>query len=561
MFSIIGFTALAILALAFSVGSTQLPAPAKALLRVMAVLLFFLGLAIGSSVVVDNSEVGIVIKLYGSSLPNGDIIARNGEAGPQAQVLMPGYHFGYWPFLYEVSHQPVVTIHPGEVGFVSARDGRPLPDGTVFAPEWTSTNDMVDAVKFLSPNGGYKGPQTTVLTPGTYRFNTSLYDVTPMPAVTVAAGTVVVVKSNTGAVPSDTAGEVENVNGVPLAHKGFRGVWAEPILPGTYYLNTKAYEPIVVKTTQRVYTYQALSSNPHVRAGSKTEDPQDWAVTVRTKDGFTFPIDVRVVCAVEAKNAPHLVALLGNPDATVNDDQEQERLEVLEARVILPSIRAIFRNEAESKGALEFVAGRSEIESTANKAVATELAKARVTVLGVFLGNIHLDVTEAGRVLIQTQTDKEVALNQQKLYTQQQLAEKTRADLVRAREQADQQKNLAAAEFSVDIQKAQANAAIEKARGDAKALEITGEGRANAYGKMVETLGRDQVAQIELLKLVVEGGVRITPEVMVTSGSTTGLNDALAGTLLRSSANDGALTSRPRTKTPTPAETPAETGK
>jgi len=247
---------------------------------------------------------------------------------------------------------------------------------------------------------------------------------------------------------------------------------------------------------------------------------------------------VRVVCAVEAKDAPHLVALLGNPDVTVKDDQEGEQLEILEAKVILPAIRAIFRNEAESKGALEFVAGRSEIESTASKAVATELAKAKVTLSGVFLGNIHLDVTEAGKVLIQTQTDKEVALNQQKLYTQQQLAESTRANLVRAKEQADQQKNLAAAEFSIDIQKAQANAAIEKARGEAKALEITGEGRANAYRKLVETLGRDQVAQIELIKLVVEGKVRITPDVMVTGGNNSSVNDALAGTLLRNASID-----------------------
>ncbi|HEU5080503.1 MAG TPA: SPFH domain-containing protein [Opitutaceae bacterium] len=544
MVSIIAFTALAIVALAFSVVNAALPKAAKALLRVIAILLFVVGLMIGSSVVVDNSEVGIVVKLYGSSLPTGDIIARNGEAGPQAGVLMPGYHFGYWPFLYEVKHQPVITIRPGEVGFVSARDGRSLPEGSTFAPEWPSTKDMMDAVKFLSPNGGYRGPQTSVLTPATYRFNTALFDVTPLPALSVSAGTVTVIKSNTGAVPSASDGEIESVNGVPLVKKGFRGVWAEPMLPGTYYLNTKAYEPIVVKTTQRVYTYQALSSTPRARAGQKAEDPQDWAVAVRTKDGFTFPVDVRVVCAIEAKNAPHLVALLGNPDAVVKDDQESEQLEVLEAKVILPSIRAIFRNEAESKGALEFVAGRSEIEAAASKAVTAELAKSKITVYGVFLGNIHLDVTDAGRTLIQTQTDKEVALNQQKLYTQQQLAEKTRADLVRAKEQADQQKNLAAAEFSIDIQKAQANAAIERARGEAKALEITGEGRANAYRKLVESLGRDQVAQIELLKLVVDGRVRITPDVMVSSGGANGINDALAGTLLRNAASEATAAAR-----------------
>jgi hypothetical protein len=50
---------------------------------------------------------------------------------------------------------------------------------------------------------------------------------------------------------------------------------------------------------------------------------------------------------------------------------------------------------------------------------------------------------------------------------------------------------------------------------------------------MVKALGRDQVAQLELLKLVAEGKIQITPQVMVGGGGN-GI-DALVGTILHQS--------------------------
>ena len=54
-------------------------------------------------------------------------------------------------------------------------------------------------------HGGQRGPQTTILTPGNYRLNTYLWDVTIHNAVDIAEGFVGVVKSNVvGAAPSFT---------------------------------------------------------------------------------------------------------------------------------------------------------------------------------------------------------------------------------------------------------------------------------------------------------------------------------------------------------------------
>jgi regulator of protease activity HflC (stomatin/prohibitin superfamily) len=535
MLIIILFTVLALVALACSF-MLDLPATGRGALVVLAASLAVFGFIIGSSVVVGNNETGIVAKQFGDPLPTGQIIARNRERGPQQDILGPGWHFGYVPFIHEVRLQPVMTIEPGQVGVVSARDGLPLRDGEIFAPAWSNAQDMLNAPKFLAGQG-YRGPQSTILTPGTYRYNTALHQIRSIPALQVPAGTVAVIKSNTGTVytpPPDNPLPV--VNGVSLVPRESRGIWAEALMPGAYNINTEAFVPTMVKTTQRTYTYQASQSQPQVRPNqAKAQQSEDWSVTVRSKDGFSFPVDVRVACAVEAKNAPYLVALLGNPDLMITDEQEGQTLETLEARIVLPVVRAVFRNVAETLTALEFVASRSDIERSAVKRITEELAKFKVTCDGVYVGNIHLDSSEAGRKLLSTQTDREVAVNQEKLFGQQKLAEEARAKLVRATEEAEQQRNLAAAEYKVRIEQENARSLKEKAKGDADYQIITGDGRAQAYKKLVETLGQNQVAQLELLKLIVEGKVQITPQVMVT-GAGTGPMDALAATLLRQAA-------------------------
>ncbi|GAF76367.1 unnamed protein product, partial [marine sediment metagenome] len=56
--------------------------------------------------------------------------------------------------------------------------------------------------------------------------------------------------------------------------------------------------------------------------------------------------------------------------------------------------------------------------------------------------------------------------------------------------------------------------------------------KAEAYRKIAEMIGRNNAALIEIMKLVSEKGIAITPEVMV-GGSGAGMTDALMGTILR----------------------------
>jgi regulator of protease activity HflC (stomatin/prohibitin superfamily) len=486
--------------------------------RAVASMLFIVAIALvalSTAIYVDDDKGGIVIRKFGPDLPSDRVVAANGEKGPQATVLGPGWHFGYWPWLYDLTLVPTVTIPQGSLGIVSALDGMPLPANQVYAPVFAPLERLLDGSHFLKEGKGFRGPQLAVLTPGRYRYNPRLFDIQPRPMLTVDAGEVAVIKSNTGEPYKPTAGDdVEVVNGTALTPDGFRGIWRTPKLPGQYYLHPDAYSVIKVKTTNRTYVYQ----------------DKHWQIRVRSKDGFTFPVDVRVSVSISSVDAPHLVALLGNPDQVMKDDQEDEEISVMEARMILPVIRAVFRNVAETMNALQFVNSRSVVESDATAAVRAELARNRITTEGVFVGNIELDETEAGKVLLATQTDREVALNQQATFKEKEAAEEARARFVLAQEEAEQQKNLASAKYKVLVAEQEAKAREASALGEARAITITGEARKTAYEMVAQTIGADGVTLLESLKLVAEGNIQITPQVMVSGGASSG--DALSGTML-----------------------------
>jgi hypothetical protein len=501
-------------------------------------VLAVISLSASTLVHVGDDEVGLVVKQMGADLPPGQIIARNGEKGPQARILGPGWHLWYWPWNYDIIKSPLVNIPGGEVGVVVASDGRSLPRGEIFAPEFKSSDEMLDAERFLNGDG-CKGPQLTILTPGKYRINPRLFTVTMHPILTVGVGEVVVVKANSGLAPSEKDIQ-QTVNGLPLVPKGYRGIWKDPLQPGQYYLHPDAYSTIHVRTVNRVYDY-AEAANP------KTSDP----ILVRSKDGFTFPVDIRVGVSVAASDAPYMVALLADPDAMVPNSEgpEKEAICTLEARLILPTIKTCLRNVAENMTALEFVDHRSEVEKAATQSMLNEMKQFRVTTEGLFIGQIDFDHNDATKLLMKTRTDKELAISQQKTYVEQDKAQQQRALVMKSTEEAEQQKNVVAAQFQVEVTQQKAIARKAEAQGEAQYIEITAKARKTAYEEMSKPLGQDGVTLLEVLKLIGEKGIQITPQIMVGGGdSGSGILKALAGTMLRDSVSKSPMQAAPVTK-------------
>ncbi|MEI2578636.1 SPFH domain-containing protein [Scytonema sp. PRP1] len=130
---------------------------------------------------IGDDEVGIVIKRFNLNpghpkLPAYRSIALNGEAGCQADTLAPGWHFGYWSWMYTIRKEPVIRVRQGEIALVMANDGQPLPSGRNLGRAIPACMNFQDARAFLV-QGGEKGPQIEVLPPGDYRINTRLFTV------------------------------------------------------------------------------------------------------------------------------------------------------------------------------------------------------------------------------------------------------------------------------------------------------------------------------------------------------------------------------------------------
>src|SRR4051794_41656359 len=76
---------------------------------------------------IPNQMVGVVEKLWShkGSVTEGRIIALNGEAGYQADLLRGGLHFGLWRWEYRGPQVPLLTVPQGQIGDVDARHGDP----------------------------------------------------------------------------------------------------------------------------------------------------------------------------------------------------------------------------------------------------------------------------------------------------------------------------------------------------------------------------------------------------------------------------------------------------
>jgi uncharacterized membrane protein YqiK len=454
---------------------------------------------------IGADSVGIVVKNVGSkSLDGSSYIATDGEKGVQADVLSPGWHLWYWPFIYDVEVVPLVEVPEGKVGLIETKDGLPLDEGQVFAPEWDreTFQDMLNARYFLTEGRGRKGQQVSVLTPGKYRLNTKLYAVTMEDQTEVPKASVAVLKSNFGAPPSITvAGDENNARTVRLAEDGEKGIRADPLPEGQYPINTRAFNVTIVSTADRIVRFTAdRSSAP----GAMSEEKP---ISVRTSDGFTFPVDVRVKFRIEPNDAPTLIAKVGDDKQNLRDN-------------LTSAVRAIFRNNAESVKALDYVNQRSQQETQSLAMLRGEMATLGATVDAVFIGDIG-DEESLGDLLT-TQRDREIAVQEQITFQEQQRAAEQQKELSRTQQEAEEERRLATARYEVQIAEQDKEKRIIAANAEAESIRIQAEAQADAFRQIADQIGPGNAALVELLKIVGERGINITPRVMVSGAMPNG---------------------------------------
>ena len=210
-------------------------------------------------IIVSDDSLGTVTKkfvVFGANrnLPDGQIVALEGEAGFQADTLSPCLHMDLWPWQYTIELVKFTTIPQGKIGVVQACDGRPLPSGRIIARD-LDCNYFQDARAFLK-GGGERGPQMKVIPPGTYRINPLLFTVTLHDATAVPQGRLGVVEAHDGSplpvgriigkgVDCDSFQNAEAF----FSGGGERGPQTKIIPPGNYRINPILFDVQLVEVT------------------------------------------------------------------------------------------------------------------------------------------------------------------------------------------------------------------------------------------------------------------------------------------------------------------------
>ncbi|XZF15137.1 SPFH domain-containing protein [Chitinophagaceae bacterium MMS25-I14] len=474
-------------------------------------------------VIVPENKIGLVTKkfvLFGAdrSLPDGRIIATNGEAGFQAATLAPGLYWFMWPWQYSVDMTPFTIIPEGKIGLVLSKDGAEIPTGRILARKIECDN-FQDATKFLS-GGGQRGRQTGFMTAGSYRINTFLFDIAITDQVTIHENRVGIVTTldgepipqgqiagkdvdghnnfqdidtflknggNRGLQPqvilagsyyiNPWAVQIEErvMTEVPIGHvgvvisyigedgldmtgesfkhgnivsRGFRGVWMEPLGPGKYPVNIYTMKVELVPTTNLVLNWANARSESHAL------DKNLSTITVRSKDGFPFNLDVAQIIHVPANEAPKVIARFGSMTNLVS-------------QVLEPTIGNYFRNSAQDSDVINFLTSRKERQDAAKQHIKTVLDEYNVNAVDTLIGDIV-----PPEALMKTLTDRKIAEEEQKTYQTQKMAQEQRQGVEKETAIADMQKEIVKAQQSVEIAQRTADAVVKKAEGDATSLKL-----------------------------------------------------------------------------------------
>jgi len=491
------------------------------------------------AVLIDEKEVGVVVKKFGSTkLPPGQLIALNGEAGYQADTLAPGLHFGYWFFQYRVQKVPMVRIPAGEIGLVLANAGAPILSERILAKA-VACDNFQDARAFLR-NGGEKGRQLALLTAGTYRINTALFTV--ITAATAARYELEPFQLRVYAVQSDAVGIVTTLDGRPidpgeiagelvpdhdnfqnaqafLDNGGRRGLQEQILLSGTWNLNPwfASVEQVSMLEIPIGHVGVVISfvGQAHVDVSGTDFRHGDLVLTghkgvwVEPLFPGKHPVNPRVM-KVELVPTTNIVLNWANRTESHKFDQKLSSITVrshdgfafnldvaqiihvgaldapkvisrvgsmqnLVDHVLQPTVGNYFRNSAQDYSVLDFLGGRTARQTEAAEFIRSALAAYDVQAVDTLIG----DITPPAE-LMKTQTDRKIAEEEKKTYEIQEAAQKQRQLLVRETALANIQQQVVASEQGVMIAELNANATVKCATGDAESTRLRALGQAEA---------------------------------------------------------------------------------
>ncbi|MCC3534214.1 MAG: flotillin family protein [Microcoleus sp. PH2017_25_DOB_D_A] len=545
-------------------------------------------------IAIGEREVGIVTKKFSSkNLPSSRLIALDGEGGLQADTLPPGWHFGYFPWQYSVRKEPVVVVPQDEIGLIIANDGATIPSDRILG-KVVDCDNYQNARKFLT-DGGEKGRQLAILTTGTYRINTAVFEV--ITSANAAAKGMQPSELHLYKLAPDLVGIANVLDGVPIdegeiagpiipGHDNFqkaqsfikgggrRGLQEQVILSGSWNLNPWFVKVEEVKMTEVPIGYVGVvisyvgESHKDVSGVAFTHgnlvNKGDKGVWVEPLYPGKHPINTKVMKVELVPTTDVVLNFTTRFSGEHGYDSKLSALKLLsfdgftfELEVFqiihigtLDAPRVISRQGSMQNlidqvlrpivgnyfrnSAQEYTILDFLIARSERQAEAAEHVRQALRAYDVQAVDTLIGLISPPAELMQTLTDRKIAQEQEKTYEVQRISEYQRQELVRATAIANIQNQVVAAEQGVKIAQLSATAAIEHASGEAEGIRLMGQAKADAYQVGVNALGTQSYTLLQLMQAVSDGSVRVVPDVTVNgNGGSGGLLDGLMAMLLR----------------------------
>ncbi|HND89353.1 MAG TPA: SPFH domain-containing protein, partial [Saprospiraceae bacterium] len=495
-------------------------------------------------------------------------LENGGRKSRQAGYLTSGtYRIN--TFLFDVSLAEMTKIEDNKVGIVTTLDGEAIEAGSIAGKPVEGHNNFQNADAFLRA-GGNRGLQQQVVLAGLYNFNPWFVQLEQVEMTTVPIGYVGVVNSYVGPEGTDVSGD-EFKHGNIVA-KGHKGVWAEPLGPGRYPLNPYTMKVEVVPTTNLVLNWANARNESH------NLDRHLSTITVRSKDGFPFNLDVSQIIHIPATEAPKVIARFGT-------------MMNLVSQVLEPTIGNYFRNSAQKADVISFLTSRTERQDSARSHIRQVLAEYNVNGVATLIGDIVPPES-----LMKTLTDRKLAEEQKSTYETQKLAQETRQLLEKETAIADMQKEIVSAQQGVQIAERVAESAVKKANGEAQSVKIQagaeaervkltaaadaervkltavaeaervrltgsaeaertrltgdaeaakilaiGKSNAESYELQVKAMGSDEFTRLKVMEVIGKEGVKIIPDVLIAGGEGASVIDLLGVKMLEQWGKTGKL--------------------
>jgi uncharacterized membrane protein YqiK len=295
----------------------------------------------------------------------------------------------------------------------------------------------------------------------------------------------------------------------------------------------------LVPTTNLVLNWASARSESHQL------DKHLSTITVRSKDGFSFNLDVSQIIHIPTAEAPKVIARFGNMNNLVS-------------QVLEPTIGNYFRNSAQDSDVITFLTSRKERQTSAREHIGRVLEQYNVNGVDTLIGDIN-----PPDELMKTLTDRKIAEEQNTTYETQKRAEITRQTLEKETAIADIQKEIVKADQGVLIANRVADAAVKKAEGEAQSVKIganaeaervkvtsiaeaekvkvianaeaekiavtgnaeaekilaIGKSSAESYKLAVSAMGGDNFTQLKITEAIGKDRIKVIPDVLITGGN------------------------------------------